>query len=173
MINIWSGQAADVRPRNWKGVVYFMRAESDSTKEDSLPMEESLRPMRIRSNPVRLGEGMVCNDQLESRGIIQILEYTGDTLYIMADTSGMIQEMDEAVMVAEVKISVCLKKREVYIDRIFHEYGQGGLVPALLEQVQGFADFYCCRVCVSNRRKAKKPRFRTASEKADGLDCRV
>ena len=141
----------------------IMRAEFDSTKECSLPMEESLRPMRIRSNPVRIGEGLVCNDQLESRGIIQILEHTGDTLYVMADTSGMIPEMVEAVMVAEVKISVCLRRREVYIDRIFHEYGQGGLVPVLLEQVQGFADFYCCRVCITDRRKAKKPQFRAAS----------
>lgn len=60
-----------------------MVAVFNGTKEFGLPMDESLRPMRIRINPIRLGEGLVCNDQMESRGVIQILEHTGDTLYVM------------------------------------------------------------------------------------------
>lgn len=60
-----------------------MVAVFNGTKEFGLPMDESLRPMRIRINLVRLGEGLVCNDQLESKGVIRIREHTGATLYVM------------------------------------------------------------------------------------------
>lgn len=57
----------------------------DYTKEYSLPMDESLRPMRIKRNPVQLEDGLICNDQLEAKGTIQIMEHTGGGLYIQVD----------------------------------------------------------------------------------------
>lgn len=132
--------------------------EYDAAGNYGLAMEESLRPLRIKRNPIKLDEGLVCNDQLETRGIIQILEYTGGSLYIRVDTDNMGHEAG-AVMVAEVTVSVNLKERVVYIDRIFHEYGHDELIPILVEQVTNFADFYCCRVCIADRRKVEKLRM--------------
>lgn len=122
-----------------------------------LPMDESLRPMRIKRNPVKLEDGLVCNDQLEAKGIIRILEYTGGSLYIQADVENTGKD-ENVIMVAEVMVSVDFEKRVVYIDRIFHEYGHDELIPILMEQVSNFADFYCCRVCITDRRKVEKLR---------------
>lgn len=129
--------------------------EFNCTKKCSLPMDESLRSMRIKQNPVQLEEGVICNDQLESKGVIQLMEYTGGGLYIPIGNPDTEQNTN-AVMVAEIKISVFLEERRVYIDRIFHEYGHEELVEVLVGQVLNFADFYCCSVSFSNRRKNKK-----------------
>lgn len=135
-----------------------MLVDFDGKKEYGMLIEESLRPMRIKRNPIRLGEGLVCNDQLETKGIIQILEYTGGSLYIQIGTESTGQNTD-AVMVAEVTVSINLKEKVVYIDRIFHEYGHDELIPILVGQVTNFADFYCCRVCITDRRKVEKLRM--------------
>lgn len=132
--------------------------EYDAAGNYGLAMEESLRPLRIKRNPIRLDEGLVCNDQLETKGIIQILEYTGGSLYIQVDTDNMGYEAG-AVMVAEVTVSTDLNERVVYVDRIFYEYGHDELIPVLMGQISNFADFYCCRVCITDRRKAEKLRM--------------
>lgn len=131
--------------------------EYDAARNYGLPMEESLRPLRIKRNPIRFDEGLVCNDQLESKGIIQILEYTGGSLYVQLDADVMGHEAN-AVMVAEVTVSADLKERVVYVDRIFYEYGHDELIPVLMGQISNFADFYCCRVCIADRRKVEKLR---------------
>lgn len=128
--------------------------EFDCVKKSSLPMDESLRAMRIRRNPVRLEEGIVCNDQLESRGLIQIMEYTGGGLYIPIGNHDMEQDAN-AVMVAEIRVSVFSEERRVHIDRIFHEYGHEELVEVLMGQVLNFADFYCYSVSFSDRKDKK------------------
>ena len=87
--------------------------EFNCTKKCSLPMDESLRSMRIKRNPVQLEEGVICNDQLESRGVIQLMEYTGGRLYIPIDNLDMEQDTN-AVMVAEIRVSVFWRK-EGYI----------------------------------------------------------
>ena len=118
-------------------------------------MDESLRAMRIKKNPIRLKENIICNDQIESKGIIQILEYTGGGLFIQVNHFGTEQDTN-AVMVAEIKVSVFLEERKVHIDRIFHEYGHEELVSILMEQVINFADFYCCSINFSDRLNNKK-----------------
>lgn len=118
-------------------------------------MDESLRVMRIKKNPIWLKEDIICNDQIESKGIIQILEYTGGGLFIPVDHFGMEQDTN-AVMVAEMKVSVFLENRKVHIDRIYHEYGYEELVSILMEQVLNFADFYCCSISFSDWWKNKK-----------------
>lgn len=128
--------------------------EFNCTKKCSLPMDESLRSMRIKQNPVQLEEGVICNDQLESRGVIQLMEYTGGGLYIPIDNLDMEQDAN-VVMVAEIRVSVFLEERRVHIDRIFHEYGHEELVAVLVGQVLNFADFYCCSVSFSNRKDKK------------------
>lgn len=138
-----------------------MVLDFDYTKEYSMPMSENLKPLRIRRNPIQLGEGLICNDQLESKGLIQALEYTGGSLYIPVDAGGTGQETN-AVMVAEVTVSVDLEERKVHINRIFCEYGQDDLVPALMGQVSNFADFYGCQVCISDPRQVEKLRFQAA-----------
>ncbi|MDE7203163.1 MAG: hypothetical protein K2O91_14955 [Lachnospiraceae bacterium] len=127
----------------------------DYTKEYSMPMEESLRPMRIKKNPIQLEEGLVCNDQLEAKEIIQIMEYTGGSLYIQVDPNGAEQE-NNVVMVAEVTVLIDPEERVVKINRIYHEYGHDELVPILLGQVLNFADFYNCSISISDPRKARK-----------------
>lgn len=137
----------------------------DYTKEYSLPMDESLRPMRIKRNPVQLEDGLICNDQLEAKGTIQIMEHTGGGLYIQVDSSGM-DWSDNAVMVAEITVSVDLEKREVHVKKIYYEYGQDELVPILMGQVLNFADFYNCRLCISDLHKAGKLQTAISRENA-------
>lgn len=132
--------------------------EYDAARNYGLSMEESLRPLRIKRNPIKLDEGLVCNDQLETKGTIQVLEHTGRSLYIQVDIDNMGHEAN-AVMVAEVTVSVDLKERVVYVDRIFYEYGHDELIPILMEQIFNFADFYSCRVCIADRKKVEKLRM--------------
>lgn len=129
--------------------------EFECVKKSSLPMDESLRAMRIRRNPVQIEEGVICNDQLESRGVIQIMENTGGGLYIPIDNFAMEQDTN-VVMVAEIRVSVFLEDRRVHINRVFYEYGHEEFVETLMGQVLNFADFYCCSVCFSDRQSDKK-----------------
>ena len=140
----------------------------DYTKEYSLPMDESLRTMRIKRNPVRLEEGLVCNDQLESKGVIQIMEYTGGGLYIQIDpNSNSTEQTSNVVMVAEITVDIDLGEREVHVKRIYYEYGHDELVPILLGQVVNFADFYNCRISISDPRKAGKLASQLAISRED------
>lgn len=132
----------------------------DHNKKYGLPMDESLKQMRIRRNPIQLEEGLICNDQLESKGIIQIMEYIGGP-YIAADSLGMEQGVN-AVMVVEITVSVAWEERKVHISSIRCEYGHDDLVPLLIGQVVNFADFYNCRVSISNPQMAGKPQLHAA-----------
>ena len=135
----------------------------DCIKEYGLPIEESLRSMRIRKYPVQLNENMIFLDRLESLGTINILENTGGVLNLPVDMEpcGM-EHITNAVQVAEIKISVFQDERKVQLDRLYCEYGYDEeLVPVLLEQVINFSDFYNYMFCIPNL-KVHKQQARSA-----------
>lgn len=130
----------------------------DCTKEYGLPMEESLRPMRIRKHPVQLNENMIFWDRLETLGIIRIFENTGGALNLSVDidTCGM-ECITNAVQLAEIKVLVFTDQRKVQLDRLYCEYGYDEeLVPVLLEQVINFSDFYNYMFCIPNLKGHKQ-----------------
>lgn len=108
-------------------------------RENNLLMDESLRLMRIREKPIHSGENLLVVDRLE-KGVLQLYEYMGGSLYISSDTDGMDQSSNVA-LVAELKINIKGEKKEVGIDRIFNEYGYD-YVHLLTCQFIHFADFY-------------------------------
>ena len=107
--------------------------------ENNLLMDESLRLMRIREQPLHSSENLLVVDRLE-KGVLQFYEYMGGSLYISSDTDGMSQ-CSNAALVAELKISIKDEKKEVGIERIFNEYGYD-YVHLLTCQVIHFAEFY-------------------------------
>lgn len=108
-------------------------------KENDLLMDESLRMMRIREQPIHSGENLLVVDQLE-RGFLRIYEYTGGSIYISSEMDGMSQ-CSNAALVAEIRISIRDERKEVGIKRIFNEYGYD-YVHLLTCQLIHFADFY-------------------------------
>lgn len=126
-------------------------------KEYGLPMDESLRLMRIRRYPVQLGENMIVVDRLEASGTIRIYENTGGALNVPMDMDAYGMECNtNVVKVAEISVSVTSEEKRVELDRLYCEYGYNDeLVPALLDQVMNFADFYNYRFSIDLRKKHK------------------
>lgn len=147
--------------RKWRCSFMF---EYDYTKEYGLPMDESLKQMRIRKHPMQLGGDMVVIDQLEKFGTIRIYENTGETLYMPADMEACGMECNkEVVQAAEMRVTVFPDEKKVQVDRIYCEYGYNDeLVPALLEQAMNFAGFYNYRLSILDLRKKHKRQERPA-----------
>lgn len=106
---------------------------------NNLLLDESLRLMRIREQPIHSDENLLVVDRLE-KGFLQLYEYMGGSLYILSDTDGMIQSSN-AALVAEIRISIRDERKEVGIDRIFNEYGYD-YVHLMTCQLIHFAEFY-------------------------------
>lgn len=125
----------------------------DYTKEYNLQIEPSLREMRLRMSfpKVQLGENMFIVDRLESAGVVKIMEHIQGAC-VPIDTEGL-DGCTDAVTLAEIRVSVQPKTKEVLIGRIFFEYGFDDLVHILMERILFFADFYDCKVSILNLKK--------------------
>ena len=77
--------------------------------------DNNLRLMRIREQPIHSDESLLVVDQLE-RGFLRLYEYTGGSIYISEEDAEMIGGTN-AVMVAELTVSLRPGKKEVKIDR--------------------------------------------------------
>lgn len=127
----------------------------DYKKEYSLPIEPSLKAMRIRmSPPVQLeNENMFIVDTLEESGIFRIMEHVGGTLCMPTDADNIGGCTTNVVSIAEVRVSVLPETKEVKVDRIIFEYGYEELVHILMQRILFFANFYDCKVSILNLNK--------------------
>lgn len=144
--------------------------EFDYTKEYRLPMDISLRMMRIRKHPIKFDENMVIEDQLEATGTIKVYEKNGGNLHMPMDTDTHDVECNtDVVQIAELKVSIFHDEKRVHLDKLYCEYGYSDeLAPLLLEQAVNFADFYNYEFrFLDLRKKRKQPAFSKGRAIAD------
>lgn len=127
----------------------------DFKKEYGLPIEPSLRSMRIKKSPkIQLeNENMFIVDNLESTGIIRIMEHLSGTLYTPVESDGMDECPTNAVLLAEIRVSGLTETKTIKVDSIMCEYGFDDLAHTLMLQVLYFAKFYDCTVSILNLKK--------------------
>lgn len=113
-------------------------------------MDDSLRMMRIREQPIQGRENLIIEDQLE-KGYLRLYEYTGGSLYIPVETAGM-DGCNDIAMVGELAVLIIPERKEVKLEKIFSEYGYefGEL---LKDQLRHFADFYGYTIVLLDLRK--------------------
>ena len=130
----------------------------DCKKEYGLPIEPSLRSMRIRKSPkIQLeNENMFVVDNLESTGIIRIMEHLGGTLYTPVESDRMDEYPSNAVLLAEIRVSAITETKIVKVDSIMCEYGYDNFAHILMQQVLYFAKFYDYKVSILNLRKQNR-----------------
>lgn len=124
-------------------------------KDYSLPIEPSLRAMRIRMSPsIQLeNEHMFVVDELELTGIIRIMEHLSGTLYTPVESDRMDKCPANAVLLAEIRVSAMMETKMVKVDSIMCEYGYDNLAHILMQQVLYFAKFYDYTVSILNLKK--------------------
>lgn len=125
----------------------------DYKKEYHLPIEPSLKPMRIAlSPPIQLeNENMFVVDELES-GLIKVMEHIDGTLCLPIEADGM-NSCTNVVTLAEIKVSVNPETKKVQVGRFSFEYGFDDLIHVLMERILFFAKFYDCTVSILNLKK--------------------
>ena len=130
----------------------------DFKKEYDLPIEPSLRSMRIRKSPkIQLeNENMFVVDNLESTGIIRIMEHLSGTLYTPVESDGMDECPANAVLLAEIRVSGLTETKTIKVDSIMCEYGFDDLAHTLMQQVLYFAKFYDYTVSILNLKKQNR-----------------
>ena len=124
-------------------------------KKYSLPIEPSLRSMRVKKSPqIQLeNEHMFVVDELESEGIIKIMEHLSGTLYTPVESDRIDECPANAVLLAEIRVSAMTETKTVKVDSIMCEYGFEDLAHTLMQQVLYFAKFYDCMVSILNLKK--------------------
>ena len=125
----------------------------DYKKEYSLPIDVTLRPLRLKmSPPVQLeNENMFVVDELES-GLIKVMENIDGALCIPIEADG-INSGTNVVTLAEIKVSVNTETKKVQVGKISFEYGFDDLIHVLMERILYFAKFYDCTVSILNLKK--------------------
>lgn len=126
----------------------------DYTKEYSLPIDTSLKTMRIRLSPsIELEyENMYVVDMLEESGVFRIMEHIGNTLCMPTDAEQA--DTANAVFLAEIKVSVLPEMKDIIkVDSIIYEFGYDELIHILVQRVLYFANFYGYEVSILNLKK--------------------
>lgn len=126
----------------------------DYTKEYSLPIDTSLKTMRIRLSPsIELeNENMYVVDMLEESGVFRIMEHIGNTLCMPTDAEQA--DTANAVFLAEIKVSVLPEMKDIIkVDSIIYEFGYDELIHILVQRVLYFANFYGYEVSILNLKK--------------------
>lgn len=122
------------------------------TKKSNILMDDSLRLMRIRGQPIHRDENLLVIDWLE-RGFLRLYEYMGGSIYISNDTSEM-DGYSNVAMIAELIVSLRVERKEVKIERIFNEYGYN-YEDLLKQQLMHFASYYGFSLGLLDLRKTK------------------
>ena len=131
----------------------------DYTKEYSLPIDKSLKTMRIRLSPsIEIeNENMYVVDMLEESGVFRIMEHIGNTLCMPTDAEQA--DTANAVFLAEIKVSVLTEMKDIIkVDSIIYEYGYDELIHILIQRVLYFANFYGYEVSILNLKKSHQPK---------------
>ena len=116
-------------------------------------MDDSLRLMRIKKQPIKSDENLLIMDRLE-KGFLRLYEYTDGSIYISGDVPEL-NISNNTAMVAELTVSLIPERKEVKLDRIFSEYGYD-FGDMLKGQLRNFADFYGYSIVLLDLRKRKK-----------------
>lgn len=124
----------------------------DAKKSDIL-LDDSLRLIRIRGQPIHCNENLLVIDWLE-RGFLRLYEYTGGSIYISNDTFEM-DGYSNVAMVAELIVSLRPERKEVKIERIFSEFGYE-YENLMKSQLTYFADFYGYSIVLLDLIKRKR-----------------
>ncbi len=129
----------------------------DYTKEYGMPVDESLRLLRMKKYPMQLDEGIIMVDRLESSGTITIFESISESADDVRRDISNVECCLNAVKVAGVVVSINQDERKVYLDRIFCEYSyEDELVPILMEQVVNFTKFYNFELSLPLRKRHRQ-----------------
>ncbi len=120
--------------------------------ENKMLMDDSLRMMRIREQPIQSMDSLMVMDELE-KGSLRLYEYLGGSTYISGDDVE-VNICNNIALVAELSVMVIPERKEVKLNRMFSEFGYdfGGL---LKSQLKHFADFYGYSIVLLDLRKTK------------------
>lgn len=110
-------------------------------KECGLPMDDSLRGLRLKKYPLQLDENILIFDRLETDGILLLYDYTGGGLYLPV-TLHELEDCENAVLVAGVEVSVFASEKLVYVNKYFSQLGYEEYISILLGYTDVFAKFY-------------------------------
>lgn len=127
--------------------------EFDHTKEYGLPFSDCLRKQRISRYPLQVDENIIVYDRLENEGTIRLYDYLGGVFYTPMDSYEM-DHCKNAVLVAEIAISIREEEKEIHVDRLFCEYGYD-FEHVLFRQVLALANLFNFRVSILNLKKLK------------------
>lgn len=116
-------------------------------------MDDSLRLMRIKKQPIQSDENLLIMDRLE-KGFLRLYEYTDGSIYISGDVPEL-NLSNNTAMVAELTVSLIPERKEVKLDRMFSEYGYD-FGDMLKGQLRHFADFYGYSIVLLDLRKPNK-----------------
>ncbi len=110
-------------------------------KECGLPMDDSLRGLRLKKYPLQLDENILIFDRLEADGSLLLYEYTGGGLYLPV-TLHELEDCENAVLAAGVAVSVFVGEKLVYVNKYFSQLGYEEYISILLGYIDVFAKFY-------------------------------
>ena len=110
-------------------------------KECGLPMDDSLRGLRLKKYPLQLDEDILIFDRLEADGSLLLYEYTGGGLYLPV-TLHELEDCENAVLAAGVAVSVFVGEKLVYVNKYFSQLGYEEYISILLGYIDVFAKFY-------------------------------
>ena len=120
-------------------------------EENNSIVNNELKDMRIRENPIEISGSLLVDDRLEEQGAIKIYEYIGGTLYL--EPGHLLSENAPLVAWISIKKSGnCLKD-----GRVYHEFGYDELEPLLKGQAEHFAEFYGYSMESMYYRKSENP----------------
>ena len=120
-------------------------------EENNSIVNNELKDMRIRENPIEISGSLLVDDRLEEQGIIKIYEYIGGILYL--EPGNLLSENAPLVAWISIKKSGnCLKD-----GRVYHEFGYDELEPLLKGQAEHFAEFYGYSMESMYYRKSENP----------------
>ena len=122
------------------------------TKECGLPLDDSLRGMRLKKYPLQFNENILIYDRLESDGILLLYEYTGGGIYLPM-TLYELEDCENAGLVAEIAVSVFASEKLVYVNKYFSQLGYEEYISILLGYIDVFAKFYGCSSSILDLRK--------------------
>lgn len=113
----------------------------------------NMQYMRLQEHPIQIKDNLIVSDNLEE-GELLLYEQTGGPLNIQQLIYGHEEGCKNAVMIAGITINDTWQE-DVFIQKIFCEYGYEHLAVPMIYQVVNFAKFYesCKSVTISENER--------------------
>lgn len=97
--------------------------------------------MRIQEHPIQIKDDLIVVDNLEG-GRLRLYEHTEGPVNIQQLICGNESDCHNAVLIAEIIINTTWQEKDVFIHKVFYEYGHEQLITPMINQVMHFAYFY-------------------------------